>query len=326
MRETKTPGLFRILRAILIGVALFELFRYSPVIMLWLAGVHLPKPPAVAVVEEPVYYGKDGRRINKSSHSVLVGYERAEKEAISKHEDCKTWQDILERYGCFNYVDEHFTPPHVKQSWGGGKNSGKTSAQCREEVSRYYEYRLHAEHIRGNDRYHDRMYPIELDQCKYYDRTLAVDGVQLLLKTLEPLIKKAEDGGEIDDEERTKITVDLATVMALPDHPYTKHYIERSEYFFKLADGLVEPRGKERLNFSCAELLAGLKRLRQDDDADVAEMRSFERGDGVIENPNGRRTALNERRINRTWDFGRYEYNIKRAGCDRPNVVSEAQN
>jgi hypothetical protein len=226
-----------------------------------------------------------------------------------------------EKHGCFKYVDNNFTPPHVKQDWNGNK----TSAQCREEVRRYYDYRLHAERVKGNDRYHDRMYPRELNECQRYDNNRVVNVTAPLLESLELLIKKAEDGEKISNEERSKITTDLATIMTLPDQPYTKSYRERSQYFFQLADGLVEPRGKERLNLSCTELLAGLKRLREADEADVAEMRSFERGNGVTEDPNGRRTALNEQRINRNWDFSRYQHNLKRLGCDTSNAASQTQ-
>jgi len=314
MRKIKTPSLSHILRAVFIGVVLFGFLSYSPVIILWLAGVSI-FPPKQPVVEEPVYYDKDGRPTNKPGYLNSVGYERAAKEAISKHEDCRSFPAGMES-GCLDYVDHNFFPPHIKQDW----NSGKTTAQCRAEVSRYYEYRHHTGRGRGSF----RMYPRELKECERYDNIRVVRVVEPLLEILRPLIQKVEDGCRISDEEKAWVIAEHATVMALPDQPYSREYLKRSEYLLQLNEGLVEVQGKERLNLSCAELWAGLERLRQDDAADVAEIRSF--GNGVIADPNGRRNALNDQRINRLWDFSRYEHNIKRAGCDRYNVTSKAEN
>ena len=217
-----------------------------------------------------------------------------------------------ERHGCFKYVDEHFTPPHIKQDWG----SGKTTAQCEVEVRRYYEYRLHAERVKGNDRYRDRDYMTELNQCHMHDDHRSTAGVQPLLERLNQLIRKVEDGERINNIEKSSVVTDLATVMALPDSPYKSSYQERSRYFFKLADGEVEPLGKERLNLSCADLWAGRKRLYDADAKDAAEMDSFKRSDGLIQDPEGRRTALNQKRIDRLTEVSRFEFNIKRLGCN----------
>jgi hypothetical protein len=257
--------------------------------------------------------------------AILTGYERAAKEKIATHEACQGWAHPLERGGCYKYVDEHFTPPHIKQAFHLGD---KTPEQCREEVSRFYEYRHHAEHVKGNTRYaYGQGYQAELERCEIYQNTRTARVTDDYLKTLNALIKKAEDGGQIDDAERARITSDLAAVMDLPDHPYTRSYRERSQYFFQLADGLVEPRGKERLDLSCNELQAGLERLRQENEADNAELNRYIKPipdangnpTGLTKNTNGQRSAeLNTRKINRHWDVARYVHNIERLDCGPP--------
>lgn len=122
---------------------------------------------------DPIYLDKQGRRINEAEYHIELGRERAEKNHITSHADCRQIVQLIERRGCDRYVTEHKTfPPYVHQ---GNWDSGKTTAQCRDEVNAYWEAYVQEDRERGITSTSDPFSHVqenwrrELRQCENYD-------------------------------------------------------------------------------------------------------------------------------------------------------------
>ena len=133
-----------------------------------------------AELQEPIYRDKSGKRINSADHALMMGYDTAKEEGLRTHAQCKEkYANIkqgLERMGCQKYVTEekHF-PPHIQQAnW----NSGKTTAQCKEEVSAHWDARIQDSEERGESA--DAVWSLrshrgaEMQECQNYDNVRGV--------------------------------------------------------------------------------------------------------------------------------------------------------
>jgi hypothetical protein len=133
------PSLTRLLRAVLIGVAVFAAWTLLPA--LWVRW-HTA-PPAVPWQDtqpEPIYRDADGRRIGEADHQLLLGARHAAQAGITRHADCKVLTDKTLRAGCHRHVTEaKHLPPHIDQ---GDWTSGKSRAQCEAEVDAFWAPRV----------------------------------------------------------------------------------------------------------------------------------------------------------------------------------------
>ena len=111
--------IFKILRAIAVGVGLFLLVIFSPRLILKLQGIDLNRSQGVAEHNEPVYLDKNGKQINKADYDLMVGYDTAKENTIITHADCNSAypspQQFLLKEGCQKYVTEQkHLPMHLQ--------------------------------------------------------------------------------------------------------------------------------------------------------------------------------------------------------------------
>lgn len=158
----------RIILLVLFAALGWQILVNYAVVQSVVARAQAPEPPP-----DPIYLDKQGRRINEADFHVQQGYERAEKDGITSHAECRQREQHLARLGCQRYVTEHKTfPPYVHQ---GNWDSGKTTAQCRDEVNAYWEAYVQEDRERGlmgsSDPFShvQENWRLELRQCENYD-------------------------------------------------------------------------------------------------------------------------------------------------------------
>jgi hypothetical protein len=267
-------------------------------------------------VEEPIYRNKDGKRINEAEYHSMSGYDGAKQHGITTHAECKRMGKTFEAYGCHRYVTEqkHF-PPHIRQ---GNFGSDKTTAQCLAEVNAYWEPVLQDMREQGDDhaanvRAAKDWWP-DQQECQNYDNIRIGEVIHKPASRLQTILNKVEDGGSISDQDRATVLNDLVRVSNFPDNPYKQAYIEKSKYFFQLADGKIQLPKKIRLKLSCREFQAKLDELVRAERETVAAQAELKRSHGVITN-GAKWDSLNQSRIDRLSDFKVYTDDAKAAGC-----------
>lgn len=239
-KEKSRSPLFRVIRAIVFGITLYMFLTYSPILFLKMNGIKFPQPQA-QLEEDPVYHDKNGKIITVHEHNQTIGYDKAKKENITSHADCKELypapnQGFL-RTGCQKYVTEekHF-PKHIKQ---GGWDSGKTTAECEAEVRAYWEPILQDMREKGEDHaassWSIRNFGPELHECNNYDNVRISKVVYEPMARIDAIIKKLEQGGSATPEDNETVLRDRQLVSTFPENTYTKQYFNNLDRFFKLA-------------------------------------------------------------------------------------------
>lgn len=310
------PALAKVLRYALI--AFFLAVVASVVVSVVRVSGELVSPadvaPALPRVQE--YLDKAGNRITESEYRVEVGYEAAKTKGITRHKDCEDMPSLDEVNGCHRFVTERKRiGPYIPQR---DFTSGKTSAQCREEVNAYFGPLIEDMRERGDDGaasvWTTKRWMPELEQCPNYDNLRILKVVHEPASRLSALMAKAERGETITDQDRLVVTRDLAGVLEYPDHPERSAYIERSARFFRIADGLEKPAVPQPLASSCEEFQAKLDDLDEAENRAVAEARALKSSRGLI--VDGKRwDALNKSRLENLTARHRYAEGAKAAGC-----------
>jgi hypothetical protein len=238
--EKSNKGLFRIIRAVIFGVVLYVFLSYSPILFLKMNGIKIAQPQQ-QIDDDPVYHDKNGKRITVHEYNENNAYQKAEKDDIKSHAECKELYPApnqgFQRTGCDKYVTEqkHF-PSHIKQgNWIGGK----TTAECEAEVNAYWEPILQDMREKGEDQAADswgrRNYGPELHECQNYDNVRISKVVYEPISRIDAIIKKLEQGGSVTEEDNETITKDRQLVSSFPENEYTKQYSFKLDRFFKLA-------------------------------------------------------------------------------------------
>jgi hypothetical protein len=238
-KEVKSKiKVFKYIRPIIYGVSLYLLITNLPLLILKSQGIKLAQPNN-QIEEEPIYKDKNGKRINKLDYDKIQGYEYASKERFFSHAECKEKyfenKDLFLRSGCDKYITEknviskHI--PHVKQ---GNWNSGKTTAQCIEEVDAYWRPQVKdAEELGDSSGFRD--YGDERLACQNYDNVRITQVVFEPTNRLAVIIKKLEHGEKISSEEHDKVIKDMELVKTYPENQYTIQYFNMVDRFFILA-------------------------------------------------------------------------------------------
>jgi len=231
-------GIVRLLRAVLLGVAVFVLLSFLPRLLLMWNGVNLDPAPA-AVEEELVYHDKNGQRINEADHGILMGREQAQAQAITSHAACKaTFKGFMEM-GCHRHVTEQkHIPPYVRQgNWIGGK----TTAQCEAEVNAHWRAATQDQREQGHDHAADswtrRHWWPDLKECQNYDNVRISKVVYEPTERLEKLLGHMAQGARATEEDKAMVRQDMQLVSSFPDHQAKRSYLEKADRFFQLADG-----------------------------------------------------------------------------------------
>ena len=314
--EPSKVGLCRIFRAISIGIFIFIFLTISPILIYKISEAKPPRSTLTDETEEPIYRDKNGNRINEPDYEITAGYDLAKKNSITSHATCNSMAKIFQAEGCHRYVTEqkHF-PSHVRQE---NFDSGKTTEQCRAEVNAYYEPLIQDIREKGDDwaatvQAQKHWFP-ETQECQNFDNIRISKVIYEPTSRLQEILKKIELGGAITEEDRTVVLNDLAEASKFPDHPAKLSYIEKSDYFFKIADGKIKPQAKSNLQLSCREYqekIDGLKKLER---KTIEAQAKLKRSDGVVTD-SAQWNALNQSRIDRLLDWKIYTDGAKTAGC-----------
>jgi hypothetical protein len=234
------PG--RIIRAVLIGVFLYVLITMLPFFILKFHGVQQAANMVNVTNEEnsdePVYHDSSGKRINEADFQILSGYETAKESNIASHAACKSMEKIFHQTGCHKYVTEQkHIPPHIKQKH---VDPEKSTAQCRAEVNAYYEALIQDMREQGDnhaaDSWSRRNWTPELKECQNNDNVRISSIIYEPAGRLDEMLKKLEQGGVASEQDRAMVLKDLTAASQFPDGPAKLAYIEKSNYFFRLAD------------------------------------------------------------------------------------------
>jgi hypothetical protein len=240
--DERQPGrgpkpLFRLLRAVLIGVGIFVLLSLLPRLLLRLEGVNLALPP-MAIDDEPVYRDAKGQRINQADHDIQLGYEQARQRQTPSHAACKQDFKGFMEMGCHRLVTEQkHIPPYVPQgNWGGGK----TTEACRAEVDAYWRAATQDQREQGHDQAADvwtrRNWSPDLRECDNYDNVRISKVVYEPTARLDQLLQRMATGTHATEEDRAQVRRDLALVGTFSEHPARKAYFDKADRFFLLAD------------------------------------------------------------------------------------------
>lgn len=239
-KDSPAKSLFRIIRAIVFGVGLYLFLTNLPMIILRMNGINLSQPQE-QLEDEPVYHDSDGKRISVHEYNEMVAYEKAEKDNITSHAECKELypesNQGFSRNGCHRYVTEQKNfPEHIKQ---GGWDSGKSTAECEAEVRAYWEPLLQDMVEKGEEHaansWSRRNFGPELDECRNYDNIRIGKFVYEPLSRLNALIAKLEQGGEITAADNATIFEDRQLVASYPENQYTREYANKLDVYFRLA-------------------------------------------------------------------------------------------
>lgn len=310
------PWFAKALRYALIAAFLAILAAYVANVVRVLDQIGSPADAAPAAPRPAAYLDKTGNRITELEYRTELGYEAAKAKGIAHHQGCKDMPTIGETDGCRRYVTEQkHIPPYIPQR---DFASGKSSAQCREEVDGHFRPLIADMRERGDGHAADvwtrKRWMPELEQCANYDNLRIGKVIHDPASRLSALIGKAERGEAITGDDRRAVTHDLAGVLAFPDCPEKSAYIERSERFFRIADGKEIAVAPAPLQLPCEEFQARLDELDDLQRRDAEEQATLKRSSGEI--VDGRRWGeLNAARIARLNLRHRYTEGAKAAGC-----------
>jgi hypothetical protein len=231
--------IFKFVRAVLIGFVLFSVVVLEPVIEMHAKALMLKAQHARDPAEKAkVYKDKKGNVITADEYAVEDGYDMAAQRKLSTHRACLESFKSLRLVGCHKYVTEHKgLPPHVVQ---GNFGSGKSSAQCRTEVERYWAAIVRDEQEKNGPAakpaFVRQDWAPELKSCDNYDRVRMADNVTEPLFRLDAILKKLDGGGSVSPKDRETVRADTATVMDFPDNAQRQEYLYKVEKFNLYAD------------------------------------------------------------------------------------------
>jgi hypothetical protein len=233
-----TLSVFRVLRALALGVLVFVLWTQLPRLMLVWHGIELPTQNQQALPEDPTYRNASGEIIQQPDHDTQLGHDQAKALGISRHADCKVqFKGWMER-GCHQWVTEaKHIPPHVQQgNWVGGK----TTAQCLAEVDAFWGALTQNEREQGNARaaevWSRRSWAPEREECQNYDHARITEVIYEPTARLEAWLQKVGHGSSLTADEQAALKHDMALVSTYPDHAAKRAYLVKvDELLQKLA-------------------------------------------------------------------------------------------
>ncbi len=234
-KNALTP--FKIVRAVLIGVALFSVVALAPVIEMRFQSLMLTLKHARDPVEKEVFLGKDGKPISAEEHALQGGYDAAATNKITAHSGCSAYRG-MRLVGCNKYVTEHKVfPPHVVQ---GNFGSGKSTAKCHQEVEAYWAAVNQDEREMNGpnapEAWPRRVWQGEWQSCANYDKIRLSDQVIEPLYRLDTILRRLDQGGRVTPGDRATVKTDTALVNAGPDSPQRKEFLEKVEKFQLYSD------------------------------------------------------------------------------------------
>jgi len=312
----------KILRAIAIGACAYWVLGHIPAIVI-LVTHPLRNNQNVAEDDEPIYYDKNGKRINSADHSQLVGYETAQQRNITEHAACKTLygkpEDGLKLTGCSRYVSsQKIQPPRVRQ---GDWNSGKTTAECEAEVNAYWSVVIQDMRERGDDHaansWTRRNWSPELVECKNYDNARIGKVVFEPLIRLRDILRRLDQGKEWTEQDRETVQKDIEQVTAFPEHQAKTEYLEGAARFFRIVEGSEKPNVLPPLLLSCDEFKRKIEELQKAEHQDSKAQAALKKDGVIVESQ--QYAKLNQGRLDRLWSFKRYLDGAQAAGCTIPN-------
>ena len=222
-----TLSVFRVLRALAIGVLVFVLWSQLPRLMLVWHGIELPTQNQQALPADPTYRNASGEIIQQPEHDTQLGHDQAKALGVSRHADCKVqFKGWMER-GCHQWVTEaKHIPPHVQQgNWVGGK----TTAQCQAEVDAFWRAVTQDEREQGNahaaEVWTRRSWMPERQECQNYDNVRITEVIYEPTDRLQTWLQKVEHGSSLTAEEQAALKRDLALVSTYPDHAAKRAYL-----------------------------------------------------------------------------------------------------
>lgn len=227
-------NIFKVVRAIVFGIALYLLLMYSPIIFLKINGINIAQPQA-QMEDEPIYKDRNGKIITIHEYNEMMAYEKAEKDGLTSHAECKeeypNSNEGFQRKGCHNYIiSQKNFPNKIKQDdWA----SGKSTAQCEKEVRDYWEPIIKDFEERGEEFTSDINY--DLSECENYDNARISKHVFEPKTRLDDIIRKLQKGESPTAEDNDTIAKDRILVSDYPENNHTIAYFNQLDYFFKLA-------------------------------------------------------------------------------------------
>ncbi len=232
-------SIFRLLRAVAIGVGVFALLSFLPTLLLMLNGINL-NPQQAELDDEPVHYDVSGKRVNQADRDLQMGRDQAQEMGITSHAACKaTFKVGLKARGCHRYVTEQKHIPHLVRQ--GNWIGGKTTEQCLAEVDAYWGPVVQDEREQGDDHaassWTRRNWLPEREECQNYDNVRIGKVVYEPTARLERLLQLLAQGGRVTEQDKTVVRQDMLLVSTFPDHAAKRAYFDKVDQFFQRADG-----------------------------------------------------------------------------------------
>jgi hypothetical protein len=221
-----TLSVFRVLRAVAIGVLVFGLWTQWPRLMLAWHGIELPTQQQ-DLPADPTYRNASGEIVQQPEHDTQVGHDQAKVLGISRHADCEVQFKGWMKRGCHQWVTEaKHIPPHVQQgNWVGGK----TTAQCLTEVDAFWRAVTQDEREQGNahaaEVWTRRSWMPERQECQNYDNVRITEVIYEPTDRLQAWLKKVEQGVQLSEQEQAMLKRDMALVSTYPDHAAKRAYL-----------------------------------------------------------------------------------------------------
>lgn len=237
-KSASSPGkrvwFWRILRALVLGVAGFIALSLTPRLMMALEGIAPPQAQAEPEKERMIL-DEDGQRIHQPAQDEQRIWALAKERGYTSHAQCKQAFDRqFGQQGCDRYVTEQkHIPPHVRQgNWVGGK----TTAQCRAEVDAYWRAVTQDQREMGNfhvaESWTRRTWEPEAKECQNYDNVRISWVVYEPLARLDALLAKQAQGQDITEEDKAVVRRDMALVSTYRQHKAKDAYFAKADRFF----------------------------------------------------------------------------------------------
>lgn len=311
-------GAGRIFKAVAIGVAIYLALSAASTLYLRMQIGKLADNQGLPEENAPVYRDKDGEPISEADHDVMVGFDDAKAKGVTSHAECKSNYKGLQKIGCEKYVTstKHF-PPHLRQ---GNWASGKTTAECIEEVDAFWRAVVDEDREKGNDHAADsttrRHWIPERNECQNYDNVRIDRVVYQPTARLDALLDKLAKGEAVTGADTAGVRKDVELVNTYPDHAAKRAYLEKLERFYKLtgqsASAPARPAPSQQT--SCDTLQARVDELNAEERKDIAAQEKL-KVDGRVTDGT-RWSELNQSRVDRQFQFKRYAEDARAAGCN----------
>jgi hypothetical protein len=244
-----TLSVFRVLRALAIGVLVFVLWAQLPRLMLVWHGIELPTQHQQALPEDPTYRNASGEIIQQPEHDTQLGHDQAKALGVNRHADCKVqFKGWMER-GCHQWVTEaKHIPPHVQQgNWVGGK----TTAQCLTEVDAHWSAVTLDMQEQGNahaaEVWRYRSWAPERQECQNYDNVRITEVIYEPTERLQAWLQKVEHGSALTADEQAALKRDMALVSTYPDHAAKRAYLVKVDVLLQKLAQTSAQGGSQKL-------------------------------------------------------------------------------